>query len=138
MTQEQENQVEKQCAEAVREIEGDEKMISKELLSAVLGRVITDIEKDYFKFEPNCNDWRITARFDGFNQRFFMNIHELAHKCKEWAKDKNYILKSFIGGRSFCIIESLIGKEVVVDAKIADTEPEAIFKACQWIMEQNK
>lgn len=58
--------------------------ISKELLSEVLEREVTD-----FEYWDN-NEYRCTAYFDGFRQRFFLNIYELAHKCKEWALSKDY------------------------------------------------
>ncbi len=58
-----------------------------------------------------------------------INIHELAHKCKEWAWKTNHVVSSFALKAHW---------RVLVDSKelfIADTEPESIFKACQWLLD---
>ena len=128
-------------------------MISKELLSAVLG----------VKFGTYFRDWQETeARlwvdntgstpyvcWDAVPFVDEINIYELAHKCKEWAVNQGYTL---ISGRylynceiqkSSCIINLnftyLDDGEFTTDSYSnleefeADTEPAAIFKACQWI-----
>ena len=77
-------------------------MISKELLSEVLETKAWDIKIS--------NNILICLIGDGSEYR--LNIHELAHKCKEWACTYKYLLES------------------------GSTEPEAIFKACQWILDQ--
>ena len=66
------------------------------------------------------------------------NIYELAHKCKEWAETHNFNLvssTSFQGDAQPCCmpVHSSGCEHNWVDA---NTEPEAIFKACEWIMEQ--
>ena len=60
-----------------------------------------------------------------------INIYELAHKCKEWAwlKYKKNIVSTYLGS---AYIFPLNGEQHET------TEPEAIFKACEWILEQNK
>lgn len=104
-------------------------MISKELLSEILG---SDI---YLKQEA----------YDGYME--YSNIYELAHKCKEWAFNQKLLdrkpdiysglWKGISSGRTMyrCILFLSIkrGKEKFE----ADTEPEAIFKACEWILKEN-
>lgn len=61
------------------------KFPSKELLSEVFGREVSEIKN-------TCTDKEIViiAYFDGFRQAFTMNIYELAHKnLKQWAKVNN-------------------------------------------------
>ena len=67
-----------------------------------------------------------------------INIYELAHKCKEWAlkKDKYkwlFSYKAFID--CWCDIVDNHNRKNIIMSFRADTEPEAIFKACQWILE---
>ena len=68
-----------------------------------------------------------------------INIHELAHKCKEWVSDKVHQVISKIYTPTdkccdklyICII--IVGDDYCKDFQ-ADTEHEAIFKACQWVL----
>ena len=68
-----------------------------------------------------------------------INIYELAHKCKELALSKLYTLTS---GNNHLISMSCSIRRTLTDDDwtdfYSDTEPEAIFKACEWIMEQKK
>lgn len=75
-----------------------------------------------------------------------INIYELAHKCKEWAVSKRYSLYSgydklinkygvYVNLLLLGDDESTIGGWDTEIYFIANTEPEAIFKACQYIME---
>jgi len=59
-----------------------------------------------------------------------INIYELAHKCKEWAYKNGYELMSSI---AYCCIDHKSFAESVFFTE--DTEPETIFKACQWILD---
>lgn len=103
-------------------------MISLLLVEAVLdqnGRVseIKESGNDVYIYGPN-------GEYIGL-----YNIYELAHKCKEWAFENGAAIQSrrMIG----------IGYEVTgiyLEGNIlppfhARYEPEAIFKACQWILE---
>jgi hypothetical protein len=97
--------------------------ISKELLSEVLAE-----EVGSFEIKNNKLIYMIKVCF-GYKT---INIHELAHKCKEWARDKYD-----------CTISSSIYKEYSKcwaisfdESFVAPTEPEAIFQACQWILDQ--
>lgn len=103
-------------------------VISKELLSEVL-----EVKVLGFTYIPNDKD-TISSNESIFvtlkDSHPCINIHELAHKCKEWAKNKGYYLKSWINDDDSGTCEILLfGKH---DAK---TEYEAIFKACQWILD---
>ena len=106
-------------------------MISKELLSEVLGSNI------YMKQDG----------YEGYMEH--SNIYELAHKCKEWANkfshkeevvDKQVKLLSYtdrFGGH--CRIKLFPAQPDETDVSFhADTEPEAIFKACVWILKQKQ
>ncbi len=83
-------------------------MISKELLKEVTGHT--------------------TLEYDGYN------IHEIAHKCKEWACLNNDMLVYTAPKYS----HKFTSVEVEGYKCRADTEPEAIFKACEWILNVRK
>ena len=98
---------------------------SKELVSAVLGEEVKSVEL-----------WKENSIRYFAPKDYIINIYELAHKCKEWSKDEVYYLESgYINGAVCRVYLDL------EDMKIfwADTEPEAVFKACEWILkEQNE
>lgn len=110
--------------------------ISKELLSEVLGREVTDFE------HWDNNEYRCTAYFDGFRQRFFINIYELAYKCKEWALVKGYIIKSepydynedstFSGG--YFYITRVNNMHSCPNCGANKSEVQAVIDACEWIL----
>ena len=106
-------------------------MISKELLSAVLKekRVILDYEISISKNEIHYG--HIDIEEDGF-----INIYELAHKCKEWAISKGWILHEVRNLKEYIIYFGGDYREPSDDFR-AETEPEAIFKACQWILDKD-
>ena len=123
-------------------------MISRELLSEVLGKDIREIaftEDEKVKleenwqgeiFKENCLVYTYMVSMRGMGGSLYLeeiNIHELSHKCKEWARDMDYILVSnlnTVGAR--CDVYS--GSDMVMSTD-SDTEPQAIFKACQWILD---
>ena len=96
-------------------------MISKELLSELLGCRCSKIKPFgttriayTFLDSPNYVDATI-------------NIYELAYKCKEWAYGLGVAIDS-------CHQTAIIHFDRKIEIK-GDTEPEAIFKACEWILE---
>jgi len=112
-------------------------MISKELLSEALGlniESIKGIQKNknsitIWKGKQNTYPYALHSGSD-------INIHELAHKCKEWALTEDYVVVS----RSRYKLEGYdcdiyTKDDHCIDDFESDTEPEAIFKACQWILE---
>ncbi len=133
----------------------DTNIISKELLSEVLGyEVCTD---GYMK--ENDKDsvyWGMIgcrAIDDCEEYEESINIHQLAHMCKEWARteaSEKLYTEHLVGVNypSSCgekpkvknydmwiCFSSLLYKHRI---GIAETEPEAIFKACQRRLEDMK
>jgi len=116
-------------------------MISKELLSEVLGFECWNIKtaKDGALYVPNNSlGFEYKDHIAGL-----VNIHELAHKCKEWARGKDYSITS--GNRNDGTLRYdvlCVHKDTDIEewddffSDMFDTEPEAIFKACEWILEQ--
>jgi len=107
--------------------------ISKELLSEVLDASYdnTTITRVYKPAEENFIAWEtdtITSKYHS------INIYELAHKCKEWLKNNVSNANSGFdnGHRNFCHIENYN----IQDIFYADTEVEAIIKACEWILKE--
>ena len=111
--------------------------ISKELLSEVLGyeALPTQVSTKELQYIDK-------RRKHGAFHPCYINIHELAHKCKEWALSKEYKLLSmskecflYDTKELYDVSEQLNQWSEWFDA---ETEVEAIFKACQWIYEQQK
>ena len=108
-------------------------MISKELLSEVLGNY-------------DFNDYTIINNKLRYHRGHYgINIHELAHKCKEWAFSKGYTLESASIPKgnftsSYCVImENTASRNCYSNFAVhGDTEQEAIFKACEWILKEIK
>ena len=108
--------------------------ISKELLSEVLKYevdVFLGINKNEIDYTC-CRD-----ESEGYVD-ISINLYEFACKCKEWAENKGYIIFS---KNKECLIYSIDEVYDVIeclnqyeDYFEADTECEAIFKACEWIL----
>jgi hypothetical protein len=118
-------------------------MISKELLSKVLG--LTTICSNMWWYEGNTlvYHWKGNSML-WFEHRSRINIHELAHKCKEWAvmlRPNKHALSSYPRWSNHRDYPETNGnyyicQHLVTGAQFeAETEPEAIFKACQWILD---
>ena len=119
-------------------------MISKELLNAVLG------EELYLFHLWNIEDNELLYYTEANGGGKRINIYELAHKCKEWAtfkNGKNIITERDISGVYSYIIFMIgitIHNEYLDDTTRilanfkADTELEAIFKACEYILNNIK
>lgn len=113
---------------------------SKELLSAVLGGDISSVSVAGNKITytiPNYEteeDGELTYIDLGTN----INIYELQHKIKEWASVCGYSLSSFWCFEKqdwSCWIEQKDGKFMGMNNYYhADTEFEAVVKACEWIL----
>lgn len=109
-------------------------IISKELLSEIYAfkvQRIIDIGIDDVTYQIDFNGLRRGRKYD------IINIYELAHKCKEWAYNKGYCILS-----SFAYTQLENDDEQIMltfgtrfqDIEV-NSEAEAIFKACQWILE---
>ena len=73
-----------------------------------------------------------------------INVYELAHKCKEWALNKGYYLRAEQGFNYKDNLQwtAFLNTNMDDGADYVDywnnTEPEAIFKACEWILKQKE
>lgn len=120
-------------------------MIGKELLSAVLGIPLSHIRYNdttnlYEIFKEDLFNWS-----DGSYGRWSnleVNIYELAHKCKEWASINSYALESSVHMQPKR--SSVAGCQIHWRCETEDlpyfeagSEPEAIFKACEWILDKD-
>ena len=71
-----------------------------------------------------------------------INIYELAHKCKEWAFKQGYELFSRILSNDNQPFGNCVVYRVEADLEESlhivndNTEQEAIFKACEWILKE--
>lgn len=131
-------------------------MISKELYE--------EVQKDYIDFKNITQDEYITifnkeeetveyVNKHNWYEADSISIYKLAHKCKEWALSQGFSLSSSKpivandeGNQVFnywwCAYLHEINKEsfeaplmVTFNNFNSETEPEAIFKACQWILD---
>ena len=111
-------------------------MISKELLSEVLGiGVYQSIRKDEYAYNDiKLNIINTELLYD------YVNIYELAHKCKEWALENGYVINSgATTSNDWCSTIYKVIKENPYIKELShtweQTEVESIFKACQWILD---
>ena len=111
-------------------------MISKELLSVVLGLHcgIKSIKNSEVIYWFDCI---------GEIREHSINIYELAHKCKEWAVNlspNKHALSSYARWGDIRNYKKTNGSYYICQHLVsgvqfeAETEPEAVFKACQWIL----
>ena len=111
-------------------------MISKELLTAIRKDEHKVLNTDFNYIEE---DNKIGYFLDN-RHWYFINIYELAHKCKEWARDNEFFLRSFYDYEgAFCYISAPVWAnkiDIIKTGFCSDTEPEAIFRASEWILEQ--
>jgi len=114
-------------------------MISKELLSEVLGVEVCEAPHKSIVSPIIAYKYKDT---EGRYQKQ-INIHELAHKCKVWALNREVMFMSYTHKHGAeCVYHPYSHNNEISYRKIfsADggTEPEAIFKACQWILDNDK
>ena len=108
---------------------------SKELISEVLSK---EVEEERF-IDSNSLTYVNSGIYED------INIYELAHKCKEWAYSQGYIISSGLTpvlGVNKDGWAEVFSCSTPLDGKLHTfkqlSEPEAIFKACEYIMEQTK
>lgn len=117
--------------------------ISKELLSEVLN---CDVDKYTIVSSSEITQIRIWKKDAEMWDYRSCDIHHLAHKCKEWAINKGYVLRICYvlenDTRELCFVETTLLKS---DQYLSDyydmdsnTEVEAIIKACEWILKEIK
>lgn len=108
---------------------------SKELLSIVLDcEVLDSVIKDNTIWPLEFSSWR-SGEIQLCNCKKYrsgINIHELAHMVKEWARtEKQILLASSSNG-----ICEFVRKDI--EATYAATEPEAVFKAGEWLLKDRR
>lgn len=117
-------------------------IISKELLGEVLG--IKTIMMNTI-LEPGNKVGYLVYSSQNTSQEVKnnhkqINIYELAHKCKEWAKSKEFIIHSSPTQKIeyTAIVQSFDFNKFYYGQNqfYALSEYEAIFEACQWILDQ--
>ena len=93
-------------------------ILSKELFEAVYGKTLEELNLDLDDLE-------------------YVNIEGFYFKCKEWAFKNNRELYS--SSRGHCYINNLNRNNPsnIID-HYAETEIEAIIKACEYILHQSK
>ncbi len=105
-------------------------MISKELLSIVFGHEITNvliISNSYISISKVAKKQTLTTTS--------FNIYELAHRCKEWAFNSGFSITVYktLGYTTYTAeIHCDEGTIVILDS--LSTEPEAVLKACEWVL----
>ena len=103
-------------------------MVSKELLSEVFEQEIR-----FIKYVAN-NTYEVHFEKPIRLKYIIINIYELAHKCKEWANKQGYWANSGYDNKYYCMLKDMPDNQWFY----ADTEVEAIFKACQWILDSKE
>ena len=110
-----------------------EKIITKELLRKVLPKETENLSEDFSFY---IDEDYIVFRDEG-ETLFDYNIYKFAFKCKECALSKGYSHLSgkddiYEKGEGF--VCSIGSTTVLIKDFYADTEIEAIVKACSWIL----
>jgi hypothetical protein len=106
--------------------------ISRELLSEVLGCKL-DIDE---QLQPN--DIEYIEKVGSKLYYRYINIYELQNKCKEWANSVGWDVESStsnLGDNIPYAIPTYIDNWCIHNSHAAKSEPEAVFLACQWILE---
>ena len=108
-------------------------MISKELLKNVLyGEDIDNISiiSNSVKFEYSHY---VNGIFQ-YRRKTVINIYELAFECKKWAYKNCSEIISYTEGAE--IYQTQLGRKI--KRIYGNTEEQAIFKACQWILDNKE
>lgn len=108
--------------------------ISKELFEAVMSLKVIEFycrnEIQYYpadKERVRCIDWIPTLSGCEYNDFFF--------KCKEWAYNKGYIIKTDIAGEWELYNFKNGG---IFDTQNSSSEQQSVFDACQYILDKDK
>lgn len=73
----------------------------------------------------------------GFEQT--INLYELSHRCKEWATSKGFIILTYGEAYYNVDVHYRSNKSKFGNLAFSETdleEPEAVFKACEFILTQ--
>ena len=103
--------------------------VSKELFEAVMNIKINKLEIDDFDYIWINIDRTDLSRVDSINNFFF--------KCKKWAIEQKYYIRSFEGkdGSGYATPEEISISGDMNFQLNADSEQQAVFDACQWILD---
>ena len=122
-------------------------MISKELLSEILKEYKFPFSYEYNTYNDDTKKIYFYVNSELKIDFFSINIYELAHKCKEWATENKYTIltEDMHPNGYFAYVLSnkesienygyLCEHKVIKDIPHNKTEPEAIFAACQWVLD---
>ena len=61
-----------------------------------------------------------------------VNIYEFVFMCKEWVNKQEYWANSGYDNKYYCMLRDMPDNQWFY----ADTEVEAIFKACEWVLSE--
>lgn len=103
-------------------------MVSKELLSEVLGEdyEILKIGKHFVRIR-HVEAYRYTEWCE----------HKVAHMCKEWAYAKGWVFHEVRNLKEYVVYFSGDLRESTDDFR-GKSEPETIFQACQWVLDNKE
>ena len=115
------------------------KMISKELLEAVLEFKVMNFYVAWNYLHYSLIGCRAIDDCEEYEET--INIYELAHKCKEWVSKQGYTFCTF--GQCTYLIHDSEDHDTIYNmferqSFYGNSEPEAIFKASEWVFEQLK
>ncbi len=100
-------------------------MINKDLVEGVLNTKVTKVV--------------IIDNQIKYNDHYVINIYEFMNMCKGWAYTKDYHLDAeYIEDFWFCMCVSKIYCGVDHEVEYCLTELEAVFRACEWILKEEK
>lgn len=107
---------------------------STELLSTILGVRVLSIERVAINGDDTVLHYTKYGNRRDVKSR--VNLYEFVHKCKARAWSDNISLKSYPWwlGTAKCVLDNCD----TGDSRtfLAETEAEAIIKACEWIMKE--
>ncbi len=112
-------------------------MISKKLFEEIINKEIEDMLYSEFN---NSIEYKIKTKPKSSNiymvMTTYMNIYELANKAKKWAVKNGYQISSTVRINAYpnAVIYEENNLNIIKQFK-SDTEYEAIFDACEWIIE---
>lgn len=116
-------------------------VISKELFTAIMGIKFgtyfcggEETEKRLWVDDTGSTSF---VCWDAVPYTSEISFYELAHRAKVWASDKGYRLMSCQDkDAGYCEVMKAVNYPPVLHSETYDTEQEAIFKACQWVLEK--
>ena len=106
-------------------------MVSREL--------IMELGYDVHTLEISSMDTLMIYPTPDHKFRIIFNKYKLANDLKDWAYDNGFIIKAF---RQFNEDTTYFARVFVKGKEVnfftASTEPNAVFKACEWVLEELK